>query len=404
MKNRIQQSTSRLKVEIKGDQPERFLAVCRTLGIPLWQVRRINGTTLVCTLPVQNPSTLKRLVKKSGCRIHIIKKTGIAFSWRKIQIQIGSVIGIFFFIFILIILSNMVWSVQIKGADPELEERIRTLLKEQHLYVGTLDIFVPDSGQIEDSLTSSLTKVTWIGVSREGTTYHIDVVQKKYAEKKKPAGPRNLIAAKPAVIHQMFVEKGQPVVESSQFVRRGQLLVSGRTGSDKSPKFVSSEGKVIGETWYQSETSVPLTSRYSLYTGKSSKQYRLSFWNVQIPLWGLKSKPYNTFNKETVKKKVRFLLWELPVTWSRTLYREKKVSERRLTQEEALEEAKRTAVTKLLGRLPQGAKVVSTKVDQKAQSGNGELVVKSHHVVYEDIVRPQALDPAAEKKKEGGKK
>ncbi|GAY76368.1 hypothetical protein NBRC111894_1922 [Sporolactobacillus inulinus] len=72
----------------------------------------------------------------------------------------------------------MVWSVRIDGADPKLTDQIRNILRQNHLYEGSLDLFVPDTSQLENALSTKLTKVTWIGVSRKGTTYRINVVEK----------------------------------------------------------------------------------------------------------------------------------------------------------------------------------------------------------------------------------
>lgn len=398
MKHIVDQTGGYLKAEIKGEQAEQFLQRCAEIGIRMWQIRRKNKTTLECYLEMTKPDLLRKLLADSGCRIRILEKKGMAYTWKKVKRRMGVVAGLFFFLFILLVLSNMVWSIQIKGADPKLEEQIRTILKEQHLYVGTLDFFVPDSGLLEDRLSAALTKVTWIGVSREGTSYNIDVVQKKYPKKKKAAGPRNLIAAKSAMIHQLFVEAGRPVVERNQYVRKGQLLVSGRTGDDKSLNFVAAEGKITGETWYDSETVIPLSSRYTLYTDSTYLQHRLTFWGAALPLWGLNERPYRQFDKETIRRPVRFLLWDLPVSYVQTRYREKKIVKRNLTEREALKEADRTATGQLLHRLPSGAEIVSSEVISK-EHVKGNLVVRSHHVVYENIARMQSIDISAEKKK-----
>ncbi|TGA99583.1 sporulation protein YqfD [Sporolactobacillus shoreae] len=388
-----------LKAEITGNAPEKFLTLCAASDIRFWQVKRKNKNTLICFLTIKRPDQLKALLRESGCTIRIVNKKGFPFYWRKLKTRSGIIFGLFFFIAVLFILSNMVWAVQVSGADPKLEDEIRSILVKEHLYVGTLNFFVPDSGQLESRLSSQLNTVTWIGVSQEGTTYKVDVVQKKYPKQDdKPTGPRNLVAAKQAIIHSLFVETGQPVVESNQYVKKGQVLVLGKIGTDESPQFVSANGKVIGETWYQSQTVIPLKSRYSFYTGKSSTVHRLQIGPVSIPLWGLSQHPYRQFDKEIVRKPIRFLLWDLPVSYVRTQFREKNVSIRTLTQKEALEEAGKASEQKLMGSLPAESEIVSSSVESEKLE-KGKLTVLSREIVYENIAQPQVIDLSREKKK-----
>lgn len=397
MTHRIQHPGGYLKAVITGAQTERFITRCAEEGIRMWQIRRRNETTLVCYIELTEPEKLKSMLKETGSRIRILDKKGVPFLWRSIRSRLGMAAGLFFFLALLFILSNMVWDVKVNGADPKLEEQIRSLLKNEHLYVGSLEFFVPTTDRLESGLSAKLTNVTWIGVSQDGTRYQIDVVQKKYPKKKETTGPRNLVATKRAVIHHMFVETGQPVVESNQFVKPGQILVLGRIGNEKDPKFVSANGKVIGETWYQSETAIPLKSRYTLYTGKSYTQHRLVFWGWSVPVWGFKTKPFKSCDQETTRKPFRFLIWELPISYEQILYREKQTVVRSLKENEALIEGKETAEKKLLSELPADSEIVSSTIEDK-RTESGKLIVRSHYIVYENIARPQPIDPAAERK------
>lgn len=397
MKHQIQRTGGYLKAAITGAETERFITRCAEEGIRMWQVRRKNETTLICYIELTEAGKLKKILKETGSRMRILDKKGVPFLWGSIRSRLGMVAGLFFFLVLLLTLSNMVWDVEVNGADPKLEEQIRSLLKNDHLYVGSLEFFVPATDQLESKLSAKLINVTWIGVSQDGTSYRIDVVQKKYPKKIETAGPRNLVAAKQAVIHNMFVETGQPVVESNQFVKPGQILVLGRIGNENEPKFVSANGKVIGETWYQSETAIPMKSRYTLYTGKSATQHRLVFWGWSLPIWGFKAESFKNYDKEVIRKPLRFLIWELPVSYEQMLYREKQTIMRSLKENEALSEAKETAEKKLLNELPDDSEIVSSTIEDKRME-SGKLTVRIHYIVYENIAIPQPIDPAKEQK------
>ncbi|WP_010632218.1 sporulation protein YqfD [Sporolactobacillus vineae] len=389
-----------LKAEITGEQTEQFIRLCVAEKIVLWSVRRTGENKIVCSFGLTTPLRLKRILKTSGCRMRILERNGISFFWKKLRRRSGIVAGLFLFLAVMIFMSNMVWSVQVNGADPKLEDQIRKLLKNEHVYPGATDFFISDPGAIESRLSAKLNTVTWIGVSREGTTYKIDVVQKKYPKPAKKTGPRNLIAAKPAMINRLFVETGQPVVESNQYVRRGQLLVLGQIGTEEKPRFVSSKGYVIGETWYQSETKIPLRNKMTLFTGKTATSVSIHLGQAALPIWGFTGHAYRHAETETVRKPVRFLIWALPVTYDRTIYRETKQVTRVLTRQQGLEEASREADRVLLSRLRAGSKIISSTIE-KSGVKNNILTISSRQVVNENIAVPQAINTT---RKPSGKK
>ncbi|RYM05311.1 sporulation protein YqfD [Sporolactobacillus sp. THM7-7] len=387
-----------VKAAIIGGKAERFMTRCVEEGIRLWRIERKNETTLICHIKLTDRKLLKKLLKESGCRIRFLERGGMPFLWVRLRKRLGILAGLCFFLFVLLILSNMVWRIDVQGADPKLEEEIRSLMKKDRLYVGALEFFIPETDRLESRLSSKLTRATWIGVSKKGTTYLVDVVQKKYPKPRKAQGPRHLVAAKQAIIHHWIVDRGQVAVESNQFVKPGQLLVLGRIGREDDPKFVSANGKVIGETWYRSETEIPLNSRLTIYTGKTYRQHNLRLWHISVPIWGFKKNLYKHADKEVIEKPVRFLIWELPFAYKQTVYREKEPVRRSLTEEEAMEEARETADNKLLDSLPDGAQIVSETIERK-RIEDGKLKISSHYVVYEDIARPQPIDKHKEMEK-----
>ncbi|MCQ2008443.1 sporulation protein YqfD [Sporolactobacillus sp. STSJ-5] len=398
MKHTFHRAEGYLKAEIIGKDPEKFIRLCMREHVKIWHIVRKNETTLICFIELADSNTLKKWLKASDCRIRILRKAGLPFFMKKIKLRLGITVGFIFFILLLLILSNMVWSIRIDGADVKLETQIRSILKQNHLYEGSLDLFIPDTGHLESALSTKLTKVTWIGVSKEGTTYKVSVVQKKYPKPKSVAGPRNLVATKQAVVQRLFVETGQPVVESDQFVKKGQVLVSGKIGNEKFSRFVSAKGKVVGETWYHSEAQIPLVSHYTLYSGNVYFKYKVKMWQAQIPLWGIKSKPFKQYDRETTKKPIRFLIWKTPFAFIREDYRQKKTVERKLTQKQAIKDAIESSDKKLLDSLPKESKIITSAVDYK-KVVNNTLYIRTHQVVNENIAESKAIDVKKETKK-----
>lgn len=87
----------------------------------------------------------------------------------------------------------------------------------------------------QQQIQTKIDAITWVGVELNGTTFHFQVVEKNEPDKVEYYNPRHLVAKKKAVISKMFVEEGQPMVTINDYVKKGDLLVSG---------FIGQEGKV----------------------------------------------------------------------------------------------------------------------------------------------------------------
>ncbi|MBM7645800.1 hypothetical protein JOD45_002019 [Scopulibacillus daqui] len=399
-----------VRVSVAGRLTEQFINRCVREEITIWNIQRIDKTTITCCILLKDIKKIKPVLKATDCRIHFIERAGLPFLYKKLMSRSGIISGFILFFLALFFLSNIVWRIDINGADPKLEAEIKAILNKMDVHVGAFEFFLPSTEKIESELSSRLNKVTWLGVSKDGTTYHIDLVQKELPKKDKAPGPRHLVATKKAIIHKIFAEKGQPLVEQDQFVKPGQILISGLIGKESAPAPIAAKGKVIGETWYQSETTIPLQSNVKTYTGKTYTKRQLQLFGWNCPLWGLKKKPFKHYDREVTKKPVHFLFWDLPIAYKRIIYREDDENERKLTESQAIQEAKQASYKKLKSQLPLKSKVVSQNIDKRIIK-NGKMKLYMHYIVYENIAKPEAIDPVKVKeqiekhkkeKKDGG--
>ncbi|GGE47162.1 sporulation protein YqfD [Pullulanibacillus camelliae] len=379
-----------VSVIITGQLTETFINQAVREGIQIWDVKRLDEQRLVCSMMLQDIKRIKPILKKTSCKIHFNERYGFPFLIKRLMARSGIVIGIILCVAIVFILSNMVWHIEINGADAKVEEQIQKLLKKKHIHVGALEFLLPSLNTIETDLSSQLPKVTWVGVSKKGTTYRIDVVQKELPKKEKVTGPRDLIATKEATIHHVYVEKGQSVVSPDQVVQKGDLLVSGTIGKTEDPSFVSAKGEVIGETWYHATTTVPLKTDYETFTGATYTKHELSFFGWDVPIWGFQKQPFKYEKHERSTKNFRFLFWKLPIAYKKIDYRQYDHTNRQLSEAQALAIGKVDARDHLLRQLPEKSKVLQENVKSQ-QIVDGKLVLKIFFIVEEDIAKPRAF-------------
>ena len=143
----------------------------------------------------------------------------------------------------------MIWRIEIKGQSGN-RYKLTNQLKKLGVKKGSFQFLIDDPESLQQKLTAMNDDITWIGVEIKGTTYHFRVVEKEKPEKVKKTPPQHLVAKKEAVIVDYFVEKGEPVISVHDFVKPGQLLVSGIIGSKDKPNIISAKGAVYGKTWY----------------------------------------------------------------------------------------------------------------------------------------------------------
>ncbi|HET7657961.1 MAG TPA: sporulation protein YqfD, partial [Bacillales bacterium] len=202
--------------------------------------------------------------------------------------------------------------------------------------------------------------------------------------------PRNLVAKKEAVIYDIYVEQGKAVVQQDEYVQKGDVLISGTIGDEKHQKIVPAKGKVLGETWYESEAAVPLVTELKTYTGKSYTKHILNVFGWSIPFWGFSGHKFNEFVVESKKMPLKFLKWTLPVTYETKTYKETKRIKRKYTQTEALAAAKKLTKKDLLARLNKKDHILSEKVLRESIE-NGKVKVLMHYTVIENIAKEQPL-------------
>ena len=235
---------------------------------------------------LRDAMNIRHYARKSECSISFLRRSGMPFLFKRLLKNSGFLLGAGVFLFIILFLSNVIWGIEIKGAKPATEYQIRKELDKMGVKIGKVQFFVENVEGIQRQLTNNIGDLTWVGVELNGTTYHLQVVEKNEPKKPEQLSPQNLVAKKKATIVNMFVETGQPVVERNDHVEKGQILVSGVYGQEGKTELVAATGKVWGETWYKSNVKLPLITNFKVYNGKEKQKHSLLVGNWEIPIWG----------------------------------------------------------------------------------------------------------------------
>ncbi|MGP7819046.1 sporulation protein YqfD [Niallia sp. 01092] len=391
MKNHwIEFFTGIITVKVTGKGLERLLNQLMRNDISVWNVKKHGTKTITFQMNLRKIKELRPIIRGSGCKIEFQHKSGAPFLYKRLMKNSGFVIGIFLFFGLVFALSNMVWGIEIKGANPATEYKIRKQLDKMDIKIGKFQFFNKELDAIQAELTNSINDITWVGVELKGTTYHFQVVEKNEPEKIEKTSPQNLIAKKKATIVTYFIEEGEKVFNVNDVVKKGQLLVTGTIGKDENTRIVAAKGKIWGETWYKSDVTIPLESKFQVFNGNEKQKHYVKIADIHIPIWGFGKIKYKKYELEENERKIKFLKWDLPIYMVNKTYREKEEVIRTYTKKEAVEKGKEMARKDVLAKIGEDGKIKEEKILRQTIK-NGKVIITIDYTTIENIAKEQPI-------------
>lgn len=391
MKNRwITFLAGRVLVKAEGTGIERLLNTLTRQKVTVWKVKRLRTGAIFFYILLRDLHRIRKIARGFECSLSFVRGEGIPFLMRRLIKNGGFLVGIFLFLIALTLLSNITWGIKIKGANPETEHQIRKELDKLGIEVGTSHFFKQDLEKIQRELTDRVDNITWVGVDLKGTTFHFQVVEKTEPKTEKGRPLSDLVAGKKAVISKLFVEKGKPIVRVNQYVRKGQLLVSGTIGPEDKPKYVGARGEVWGKTWYTSSVEFPLKSSFHVFNGGEKRAHLIQIGSLAVPIWGFGEPEFKDYMTEMNKHPLRFLGRQLPLAYVEKTMREKEEFTRELTKKEAVGAAKELALRDLAKHLPEDAQV-DKEIILHEDVENGKVKLTIYFQVIENIAKEKPI-------------
>ncbi|NRD80800.1 sporulation protein YqfD [Bacillus sp. BRMEA1] len=378
-------------VKVSGKGLERFLNVLTRNGLYIWNVKRHGTETITFKMRLKDAKNIRLFARNSECKISFLRRSGSPFLVKRLLKNSGFLAGAGIFLFIILFLSNMIWGIDIKGAKPATEYKIRKELDKMGVKIGKLQFLTENVDGIQKRLTDSISDLTWVGVELKGTTFHLQVVEKNEPKKPETYSPQNLIAKKKAIIVKYYIEEGQKVFTDHEYVEKGQLLVSGNIGQEEgTPKLVAARGKIFGETWYKSHVELPLKTNFRVYNGNEKRKYNINIWGLDIPVWGFGKPKFKEYETEVITHKIHFLKWELPISFETKTLREREELTRTYTNQEAEGIALDMARKEIKTHLDEDSTIIDEKILHKALQ-NGKVILDIHFRIIENIAIGQPI-------------
>lgn len=384
-----------VEVIVSGENWIDLINEAVSIGIHFNHIEQMDELNARITVPLVQFYSFISLVKKHQLKMKIIHKRGFPFFMHRIQRRKWFAIGFIIFFLSLYLLSSFIWRIEVEGNENIPESHVLSVLKKEGIYIGQWKRKLADRETLQYRLMQQLPKTSWVGIRLEGTRLIVTVVEKKEIEpldENNREGPFHIVARKNAVIRDIRVEQGNPLVKVNDVVQKGQLLVSGIYGdpNQTSGKIVGAKGKVLGEVWYESDVVIPLVRERKVYTGwRETKKWPFIFQTI------IKN-PFERDNQkrqtELIQHTYAFYLGtiRLPLGWVEEERLEMKWVKEKMDIKQAVEVGKIRAKEELMQQLGPDGQILSEKVLHQSVE-NGKVYLKVYFDVIENIAKNEPI-------------
>lgn len=367
-----------VNIEVEGYFIERFINICNSKKIFLWNMKRKHSTIIRVNIGIRDFKRIKEIAKKTKCRVKIQKKRGIPFILHKYKKR--KIFAIFFILLIIavIALSNFIWNIEVKGNNKISAEEIIKDLADDNFKVGTSKTNL-NTKNIIDKIRLKRSDLAWMGIEIKGTNAIVKIVE---ADLKpdiiKEEEYCNIVATKDAMIVKINAQNGTAVIKEGDIVTKGTVLIQGwLEGQFTGIRYVHANGEVQAKVWYSQKVSVPLKQTKKIKTGKEENKYsvKINNFEINLPKGVPKFQNYDTI--ETSKKLKLFSDFYLPIEINQKTYQE--YEEQEITY--SIEEAKELGITQAdesLKEQIEEKQVTNKKINAEQIGANIEV-----EVIYE---------------------
>lgn len=368
-----------LEIKVEGYFIEKFINNCLKSNIFLWNIKRKRTTIMTCNVGVKDFKNIRKILKKTKCRIKIEKKKGLPFTFNKYRKRKIFALLIFIILIIIAILSNFVWNIQIEGTEKISKDELIQTLKEEGLSIGKFKPGI-ETREIINKVRLDRDDIAWIGIEITGTNAIVKVVE---AEEKPEIVDEdeycNIVATKDGVVTKIMAQNGTPLVKNGDLIKKGTVLIGGwLEGKYTGTRYVHSNGQVEAKVWYTQKERVYLKETKKEDTGEAQNKYSVNINNFIINFNKRVSKFENYDTIEEAKKIKLFSNFYLPIELVKTTYKEYKVVEIAHTLEEAKTIGIERAKDKLNAQIENTNNITDEQINIKEETNFVDV-----EVVYE---------------------
>ncbi len=266
-----------------GGFTERFLNLCKTHGIDLWNVENDGVKVKACT-DTLGFARLSIPLENSGMSVSVLQEKGVVYLAKRYKWRCGAVCGVFIVAFIIWFMSGFIWSVEIVEKDGVKVDNFTESLAEVGVKEGVRKSEI-DIIEAQNQLLARHNELNWVSINIFGSKAQVEyTLTKQKTPSDNSKAPCNIVALKNGRITLIECYRGSPAVKEGAYVVAGSLLISGViVNSDNSEKLTSAKGKVFALTENVYEFSSNKLLNVNL-TEECNPCFAINFFGLILPL------------------------------------------------------------------------------------------------------------------------
>ena len=375
----LEQFKSKVQIAIKGKNVKRFLFKLYKNRINILNVKKINNNEMYIWIYFKDYDKLVKL--NTIYEVFIVDYGGMIKSKRLLNKNKFILFFVITSLIFLFIISKLIFDVEVITNDSKMKDK---LLYELSLYDLKKYKFQKNYNEIQIIKDKILDKykdeIEWLEIELIGTNYIVKYEPRIMNDSTNNLKPRHIVARRDAVIYSVVSSKGQILKNKNDYVKKGDIIVSGNIFLNEEVKdIVSAKGTVLGEVWYEVDVFYPFAYYEQRKTGKEKDVYVINFLNRRLELFNFKPF-YDKISKDKVIIKHEILPFKL--------IKERHVEVNTIssvkTEELVYLDAVSLAVSKIENKLNQGEFIKIYKVINKKLNDKG-IELRIFFSVVEDI-------------------
>lgn len=377
-------------IRIFGGGLERLMNEAAADGLELLALRRTSRGELECEISLRDFFRLRPYLRRTGCRLRVIRKHGLPFLLIRLRKRKFFAAGMGAFIIGLYLLSSLIWRIEIEGNERLTDEQIMAAARAEGLYPFQWSFRLPGLDKLSKQMNVRLPGAAWVGVEKRGTLITIRVVETTEPEPRELLSPRHLVASEDAVVTRIMADRGRPVVKPNQRVKKGDILISGILGDEDLTMNVPAEGTVRGLVWHEYKIESPLIRKAKTYTGERRTARYIVLGGRALKVSGFGALPFAKYESLRRQENAAWRGIVLPIGRMRETLLEVRFDERRLTEEEAAAEGMLQARADILQKAGLDAEIRAEKILHR-KTENGKVYLNALFEVEQSITAEMPL-------------
>ena len=366
-------------IVVEGYYIERFINICTSKNIFLWNLKRDKSTILYARVSRKDFKELRSVCKKTGCKMKIVHKKGVFFVLNQYKKRKVFVVLLMLILVSIMAVSNFIWNIEIVGNEAIDKNEILEVAKQEGLTVGKFKNKI-DTKKVINRLRLEREDIAWMGIELKGTNVIVRVV--KSTSKPEIIDEEDycsIVSDKQGIITKINAQNGTIAAKVGDTVNVGTTLINGwMEGKYTGIRYVHAKGEVEAKVWYSETMTIPYNATERNETGEIENKYKVKFNNFEINF----SKRLSKFEiYDTIYSENKFKIFQdfyLPISLVKTTNKEIVEETKKYTPEEAMNIGIEQLQEKLDTQIEDKEKIVNKIINKEEKEDGIEI-----NVIYE---------------------